>query len=147
MFVYQLKSWIKVSVACCLAVGVLLMMRTGNAVQLYKTQGDRTFYLFTPSSQAVQTSMLDLKTVLFVEGESVCFARPKEEALEIAKGIVSCYGGEIVCEEEACGVRCFYAFVPNLVGGVLVQGKMVNLHIAVSDTQCQVGTPLLFGGF
>jgi hypothetical protein len=147
MCFYRLKSWLKLSLACCLSFGVLFVVKMGNTLQLCKTQGERTFYLFTPSSQAVQTSALGLYDIGFVEGESVCFARPQGEALEIAKEIVLSYGGEIVCEEEACGVRCFYAFAPNLGGGVFVQGKRVNLHIAVSDAQCQVGTPLLFGGF
>jgi hypothetical protein len=41
----------------------------------------------------------------------------------------------------------YYAFSPNLPNGTQVQGKKINLHIAVSAERCTVGTPIIFGGF
>ena len=35
----------------------------------------------------------------------------------------------------------------SLQGGVLLNGKTVNLHIAFSKDKAKLGTPLIFGGF
>lgn len=57
------------------------------------------------------------------------------------------YKAEIVFEEEAAGVHNYYLFSSKLGDPVNLDGKLVNLHIAISAEQTAVGTPLIFGGY
>lgn len=57
------------------------------------------------------------------------------------------FGAELLFTEEAAGVVNYYLYAEKLGQGVLINGKEVNLHIAVARGQTAAGTPLIFGGF
>lgn len=141
------KSCIKVWIAFLVCAFLCLACKAGNVVRLSNTEGERTFYLHTPSSQAVQTQTLSLLQTFFVEGESVVFERENTDMGAAVQEILDEYGGAVLWEEEACGVTSVYAFSPNLAGGIYVNGRYVNLHIAYTSGRMAVGSPMIFGGF
>ena len=145
MWVWQCKNCIKVWLSLLLCILFCLACRAFSVVQLYKTEGESTFYLHTPSSQALQTQTLSLFQTVCVQGESVVFTAENTRAA--AEEIVNEYKGVVLFEEEACGVTSVYAYSPMLAGGVCVNGAYVNLHIAYSQGRVAVGCPIIFGGF
>lgn len=56
------------------------------------------------------------------------------------------FGAELLFCEEAGGTVNYYLYSPVLGEGVMLQGRRVNLHIAVREDTTAVGTPLIFGG-
>ena len=131
------------AVAATVCLGIYVM----NACKLREIKGERVFYLDSDSSQALRKTELSLKDYARITGESVRFARGEENAEEIAREIADKYGAEILFTEEAAGVISFYGYTSAWERGIVVNGQTVNLHIAISDTQCAVGTPIIFDGF
>ena len=82
-----------------------------------------------------------------VEGESVRFARTEETEEALVSRIRDMYGARVLFSESACGVTSYYCYVGAWQNGVELDGVTVNLHIAVSETACAVGTPIIFDGF
>ena len=140
-------EWLK-SVAALALVGVLAcagIFLEGSALGALK--GKRTFYLHSASSWASQKCVLQVVDLPFVTGESV------EVLLTEADGFVESalerYGAAVQFVEEVDGVTSYYCYSPYLARKVFLQGRAVNLHIAVreSDGAAVVGTPIIFGGF
>lgn len=136
-----------VSIVVCLSAFVIF--QGAKACRLGEIEGKRTFYLYTPSSQATQKTTLDFLDVFHVQGESVCFEflGTDDKKQELVQEILKKYRAELVVKEEILGTVSYYAYTPTLFKGVSVQGKRVNLHIAIGETQAAVGTPIIFGGF
>ena len=147
IFFYKLKTALAVGVAVTVALAVLFCFRTASVCRLAEFSGARTFYLCSSSAWALQKSTLSVSDCFAVRGESVRFARPNGGADEIAQDIANRYGATVVAKENACGTVSYYAYIPNGWASVCVNGAQVNLHIAVGETQCAVGTPIIFGGF
>ena len=128
-------------------VSVALTTRIPLLCRFSALEGERTFYLHSASSQAEQKNTIDFVDAFFVKGESVRFALGGRNAETFALEIARAYGAEIVYTESACGTTSFYAYAENGWESVTVQGARVNLHIAVGENVCVVGTPIIFGGF
>ena len=125
------------------AVFCLLSLEKFNGVL-----GDRTFYLYSVSSQSLQKEKLFISELFSVTGESVQFAfegKPKAEA----EWLVARFGGRILFTEEVAGVVSYYAYTPNFFDGVTLNGVRVNLHIAFCEETGVgvIGSPIIFGGF
>ncbi len=131
------------AIAVVLALGVYML----NSCKLRAIKGERVFYLNSQSSQGLRKTELELRDYARITGESVCFARGEESAEELAGEIAEKYSAEILFTEEAAGVLSFYCYTPIWDNGILVNGQTVNLHIAVAEEQCAVGTPIIFDGF
>ena len=82
-----------------------------------------------------------------MKGESVRFDRNGQDEYGLVSEILAQYGATLTYTETLDGVTSYYAITPNLYGGVLINGNKINLHIAISENQCVVGTPVIFGGF
>lgn len=63
------------------------------------------------------------------------------------QNIVDSTGAQLVFVEQIDGVISYYYFSNNLPKIADINGKKVNLHIAVSGEKVKVGTPLIYGGF
>ena len=104
--------------------------------------GYEVYYEQNSSANCARTQHpLAVKLMHVTAGESVryagdCYEHIKEE-----------YKGELVFCEEAAGVRNYYLYSPLLGAPVDLDGRLVNLHVAVSSEQTAVGTPLIFGGY
>lgn len=143
---YRTKNCIKTALALliCVLFGVFLF--AGNAVKLSKTEGERTFYLNSASSQSLIKTELILSDLTRIRGESVAFLH-EQNAEELAKEIFDRYGAKILFTESAGGVTSYYGYAAGLGEPISLQGQRINLHVAVSKERCAVGTPIIFGGF
>ena len=143
---YNLKNVCKTmfAVLICLAVGGAFYIK--NSFLLRELTGERTFYLHSKSSQGLMKTELGVLDLPYRTGESVRYALTISGESEAAR-VLQTYGAELLWTEEACGVTSYYALSPRLGAGIWVNGRLVNLHIAVGGEQCVVGTPIIFGGF
>lgn len=127
---------------------------------------NRTYYLYSPSSQATAVSALELFELPFVKGESAVyvfekpssdvqslsgFSDPEEEngttVYEFKEEIIRVYRAQILFTEETEGLISFYGYSPLLPDGIFLSGEKINLHIAVRENRVAVGTPIIFGGY
>lgn len=133
-----------VAFALCLLFGG--GMYAMNCVLLEKTAGERVFYLDSPSSQGLIKSKLRLYDVSRVRGESVSFTH-QDEPQSLALQIFQDYGGEVAFVEKVGDVISYYGYAQDLGNALCLDGYAVNLHVAVTEGRCVVGTPIIFGGF
>lgn len=100
-------------------------------------------YLSPSSSALTVQSEVPARDKLFlpVQGESVRYDGDKRDEL------LTRFRAEVLFTEEAAGVVNYYCHSPVLGESVLLNGRAINLHIAVSKEQTAAGTPLIFGGF
>lgn len=117
-----------------------------NCVVLQKTAGERVFYLDSASSQGLIKSELRFCDLSRIRGESVSFTH-QTEPQSLALQIFQEYGGEVVFVERVGDVLSYYGYADGLKNALCLDGCAVNLHVAVTDGRCVVGTPIIFGGF
>ena len=145
IFWIRFKDAVKTFFACLVAAGVcfFLMCARGSAFPFLK--GERTYYLYSPSSQAVIAKEYSLKDYFRLKGESVVVwtQKPKNVMEEIVKELKA----TVLFEEEVDGVHSYYCRAHGLFKGVQVNGVFVNLHIVVKENSVAVGTPIIFGGY
>ena len=151
-FFKALQNFIKLSLALIFALGAFFCVKAAHISKLSFLPGERAYYLDSASSQSLIKTKLTAWDLFRVKGESVSFTITEEtgerEAKEdFARALVSRYGGKILFTEEVCGIVSYYAYIPTWGQGITLYGKQVNLHIAVSESQCKVGTPIIFVGF
>ena len=157
MFRYFFKKFIILVLSVAVACAVALFVRVENISRFSALQGERTFFLNSASSQGLRTQTLSVKDIFRVKGECVRFdlkdyeggryALNGRSAEEFAQNLTKSYDAEIVVVEEACGVVSFYAYTGRWGDCIYVDGRAVNLHIAVKGTACVVGSPIIFDGF
>lgn len=75
----------------------------------------------------------------------VCGEGAEFEELDI-DGFLSTVGGEIIFSESAAGITSYYCSA-NLPYSVVIDGAVINLHIAVCENSVKVGSPIIFGGY
>ena len=143
-FIKRLYSF-TATLVCVAVVGALVW--ASNLCKLKDIDGKRAFYLYSASSQAKIVETLRFEQLFSVKGESVRFAITKDEREMVAEQVFAKYGAQLVFTEQLDGVICYYGISERLGGGVVVNGKSVNLHVAISQTECVVGCPIIFGGF
>lgn len=150
---YRLKNFVFISVAClfCLSVGVGVKIM--NLSRLSELKGERTYFLDSASSQCLLKTQLTLSEIGRVKGECVQFDLQNYDggryatSEEIARNILERYKAKTLLTEEVDRIVSYYAYTPLLQGGLFLQGVRINLHIAISQTRCVVGTPVIFGGY
>ena len=54
---------------------------------------------------------------------------------------------KLIYVEEVDGVKSLYYYAKNLPQKELVNGKIVNVHVAISLTKITVGSPIIYGSF
>ena len=153
MFFYRLKNFICVALAVLFCLFFAVGMKAASVTRLAEIEGKRTYFLDSASSQGLRKESLSLCDLTRVKGECV-FTEISAygggrylTSEEIAQGIATRYGGEILIREERDGVVSYYAYVPSWQGGLYIGGKKINLHIAVGGERLAVGTPIIFDGF
>ena len=145
VFRIRFKDTIKAFFACFAAAGICFyfMCARGSAFPFLK--GERTYYLYSPSSQAVIAKEYSLKDYFSLKGESVFILT--EEPKRGIKKILKELNATVLFEEEVDGVRSYYCRARGLFKGIQINGVTVNLHIAVKENSVVVGTPIIFGGY
>lgn len=147
MFFGALKRLVSLLVSLALVAVVGFGIYISQVCRLDDLDGERVFYLDSASSQGLRKEELSLLDFARIEGESVRFAREGESAEALSVWITKIYGAEVLFTEEAAGVTSYYCYTPDWKNDIAVSGQRVNLHIAVSEEECVVGTPIIFDGF
>ncbi len=144
MFLQRVKNFVSVAVAAAFFLFALLFLRSTQITRFDGIEGERSFYLDTPSSQAVIKTEVFLSDLGRVRGESVRFACTEDGRVE---EVIRTLSAKILFVEEVEGMRVYYCFTPRFSDGVRIGEFYVNLQIAVGKGVCTVGSPLIFGGF
>ncbi len=147
MLFRRFYQWISVLVSLAIVCVIGLGLFAANVSKLSDLGGERVFYLDSPSSQGLRKEELSLLDIFRVEGESVRFARTSETETDLVTRIRDTYGAEVLFTESVCGVTSYYCYTDAWKNAVDLDGVAVNLHIAVSESVCAVGTPIIFDGF
>ncbi len=147
MLFRRLYQWISVLVSLAIVCVIGLGIFAADVSKLSDLGGERVFYLDSPSSQGLRKEELSLLDIFRVEGESVRFARTEESETDLVARVLDTYGAETLFTETVCGVTSYYCYTDEWKNALDLGGIAVNLHIAVSDSVCVVGTPIIFDGF
>lgn len=133
------------SILCLLLTAAPQILNKGL---LFKTGTSYTIYAGSASSNAkiiLCKEGRELFTKLFtgeVTGESAAYAQT-ETAVAEAKRL----GARFLFSETAAGVTNYYGYSPRIAGGIILYGKKINVHVAVSEHGSAIGSPLIFGGY
>lgn len=100
-------------------------------------------YTGTSSAEIIRTDMPALAKLCRtdIRGESVRYEG------DCAARLLEKFHAEVCFSEEAAGVVNYYCYSPALGHGILLNGHLINLHIAVGAEYTAAGTPLIFGGY
>ncbi len=125
----------------CLACAVFLLLVLHAPV--FPEGGGYEVYYGDSSSCLMKRTDEPLFTKLAggVTGESARYAGDRYEEIKAR------FHARLLFEEETGGVKNYYLYSPDLGGGVMIEGYLVNLHIALGAEETAVGTPLIFGGY
>ena len=147
MFFYRLKNFFALLLSVIVALLAFCAFKISAVCKFSALDGTRAFYLYSASSQSLQKQSLNFSDLFSIRGESVRFAHNGRLARELAQEIINRYNATVCFTEEADGVLSVYAYTQNWNDALTLGGIAVNLHIAVSNTECVVGSPIIFGGF
>lgn len=145
--VRRIKALLTTAAAVAIVLGLGIGVYVVNACKLRGIDGERVFYLDSASSQGLRKEELTLRDFSRIQGESVRFDLGDEGEAELVKRLTEEYGARVLFIEEACGVTSYYCYTPKWEGCLELHGQRVNFHVAISDTECAVGTPIIFDGF
>lgn len=144
------------ALAAVLFLALFLLAIHSSRLPRTEVRADRReYYLYSASSLAQIRETCDFFELFFVEGECAVYSLEEigkrfagEEARTAFKNELIAMTGAMVCfEEEICGTRSYYCYSPRLRGGAVLNGCVVNLHIAVRENSVAVGSPVVFGGY
>ena len=140
--------WFTVMGAMAMSLALLFVPQLMDKGLLFDGAESYTFYSQSESSQA-QIVLADASEALAVKwsiasltGESARYEDAEEAFAQAEK-----YRAELLIVRTVQDVTDYYYYSPCLGGGVVLEGKKVNLHIAVRGSSANIGSPLIFGGY
>ncbi len=96
------------------------------------------------STDWIQTvSENEFKFVLGVKGES-CTLYADDFCLEV---FLSKMSAKVIFSENIENVVCYYGYSPKVKYLESVNGELINVHIAVSQSYVKIGFPIIYGSF
>ena len=131
----------------CLTFVVGVGLYAASVCRLDGLQGERVYYLDSASSQGLRKEELTLLDLPRIEGESVRFSLNGESEQALVARVTGMYDATVLFVEEGAGERSYYCYTSAWNNALALQGERVNLHIAVREGKCVVGTPIIFDGF
>lgn len=143
----RFRGFLTTVFACAFALCACVGLRASHISKFRDIDGVHTFYLDSPSSQALIKTKLAFADLPRVKGESVTFTVQDQDPDTLANELVTRYQAQILFVERTGDITSYYAYAPALGESVRVNGAPVNLHIAIANDRAAVGTPLIFGGF
>ena len=153
MFVYRLKNFICVALAVIFSLFFAVGIKAAHVSRLADIEGARTYFLDSASSQGLRKTALSPMELTRVKGECVHTEISAYEGgryatkEEIARDIAARYQAEILFIEEVGEVISYYAYTEKWQDGLYINGRKINLHVAVGKDRLVVGTPIIFDGF
>jgi len=106
---------------------------------------DFTLYIQSNSSNCVFRKVTSFEYLFRVNvfGES-CSIEKERFSLE---DFLQDFSAQIVLVEEINGLTSYYAYSKDIRYLQVVNGKKVNLHVAVGEDSVVLGTPIIYGSF
>lgn len=144
---YRIKNCICLLFALAFCLLACIGVRAYHTIRFAHLEGERVFYLDSASSQGLRKTRLSVFDIHRVKGECVRMDLKGTDGDRYALKLISSFEGEVLFTEEACGRVSYYAYAKGLGEGIWLYGKKVNLHVAVGEEVCVVGTPIIFDGF
>ena len=138
--VLEFLKWLIALVICAVVFFAIAVLNT----TAFAFEGEKEYYLYTPSSQAQIKKEVAIFELPFLRGESV---RINGASNEILEETLARYGATVVKVEECSGGVSYYCYSSKLKGGLVIDGMTVNLQIAMKGKTTVLGTPIIFGGY
>ena len=138
--VLEFLKWLIALVICAVVFFAIAVLNT----TAFAFEGEKEYYLYTPSSQAQIKKEVAIFELPFLRGESVRINGASNEILEETLGR---YNATVVKVEECSGGVSYYCYSSKLKGGLVIDGMTVNLQIAMKGKTTVLGTPIIFGGY
>lgn len=82
------------------------------------------------------------RSIKKTDGESAYYLNTDNSAELLNK-----YRAKVVFCQTVDGIYNIYAYTDKFDGYLVLEGKRVNLHIAVTDNSTVIGSPIIFGGY
>lgn len=142
MWVFRAVEFVKWLGSLLLSVVVFLSVTILSATA-FPLEGEKEYYLYASSSQAVIKSDVSILDLPFVHGESVRI----NSADGVLEDVLIKYSARVVRVEEFAGGVSYYCYSPKLKKGIVIEGVAINLQIAVKGESVVLGTPIIFGGY
>ena len=76
--------------------------------------------------------------------DSVCATKSKDFNYQ---NLVEEVGATLQFVEDVNGVKSFYYYSPKISKVQILNGKKVNLHVAVANNYIKIGSPFICGGY
>ncbi len=144
MWAYKVVGWLKFVFAFSVALCVFACVCAFN-LSAFPFEEDKEYYLYSASSQAKIVDAVKISDLPYIKGERVRVqTREGEGFLQAA---LEKYAATILKTENFDDGVCYYCYSPKLKNQMLLDGKVVNLHIVVKKSEVVMGTPIVFGGF
>ena len=143
MLFFRIMDYFKWLSALILSVVLFFPIALLN-LTAFPFEGDKEYYLYTPSSNAQIKNDVNLSDLPFIRGERVILSNLSSEDLA---SILARYSANVIKEEEFLGGVSYYCYSPKLEGGIMIDGEVVNLQIAIKKDSVVLGTPIIFGGY
>ncbi len=144
----MIRRFLAATLAALLSLALLLLPQLLGGAPLFAGADSYLFYARSASSQAVICSASAAEagavraSLADRTGESAFYADAADAFAQAER-----YGAALLFTERAGDVVNYYYRAPALGGGVWLDGRRVNLHVAVRGESAAVGTPLIFGGY
>lgn len=143
MWRFKVLEFVKWFVAITISLVLFFAVAFLNATA-FPLIGVKEYYLYSPSSQAQIKREVGILDLPFLRGESVRVTCQTDGVLEV---VLAQYSASIVKVEEFCDGVSYYCYSPKLKKGIVIDGVMINLQIAVRGEEVVMGTPIIFGGY
>lgn len=102
-----------------------------------------TLYYMSNSSMAIETRTDKAAFSFNAYGESFSVKTGDVSVSEL----LTEFEATLIFTETIAEGKSFYAYSPRIKYLKIIDGKRVNLHVFVGETQTTVGTPVIFGSF
>lgn len=103
------------------------------------------FYCGTSSADCKVVRADDNAKLTRIFLKDVCGEGAEFKELDI-DGFLAGVNGKIVFSESVAGITNYYCSA-SLPYSTVLDGAVINLHIAVCEDSVKVGTPIIFGGY
>lgn len=146
---FRLFSFLKI-IFTLFICAIVCVCAVAPTVTAFPFEGQKEYYLYSPSSQSVIKSSLTLSDLPFLRGESIWLDREGKSTLEceaLVAELLAQYEAEVLKKEEFADGVSYYCYSEKLKKGIILDGVTVNLHLVVKENCIALGTPVIFGGY
>ena len=130
-----------------LIASIILMLGLfiSNRVPVFDGLGQYEVYLgsYSMTDKIEKVDKNGFKFMLGVKGESLTIDIDEFNLSDF----LSKMNAKIIFTEELFDVVCYYGYSPKIKYLESMNGKLINIHIAISQQHVKVGCPIIYGSF